>query len=290
MIDTHVHVISADRDRHPVAGDPPDWPPVTGERLLAAMDAGGVDRAVLVQSYFTYGFDNTFAVECAARWPDRYQVVCVIDQTAPDARDVLTRLVRDHHVRGVRLMPKGLPDGVLWDPATFPVWERAGELGIPVTVAAEIQHMPAMPRVVERFPDVAVCFEHMWGIQIDRPPFPRLDPVVALAAYPNVRLKLATNNNYAARAAGVPPRALFDHLIDRFGIERLMWGSNFPAHPTRFGDYANRLCVMREDLAYLPETDRAAFFGGNAARLWPSAGDATSDEREQAARAAGEEP
>ena len=270
ITDTHVHVVAPDRDRYPVLENPPAWPSVTGDALAADMDALGVTRALLVQSFFTYGFDNSYAIDCAAADPARYQVVGVIDQTAPDAPEVLTRLVREHCVRGVRLMPKGMPEGVLWDPKTFGVWERAGELGIPVTVAAEIQHVPEMPQVVERFPDVVVCFEHMWGIEVDSPPFNRLEPVVALARFPNVRLKLAPNNSFAAREAGIPPRALFDHLIGHFGIERLMFGSNYPAHPAKFGDYAARVKIMREDLSYLSEDDQAAFFGGNAARVWPA--------------------
>jgi predicted TIM-barrel fold metal-dependent hydrolase len=270
MIDVHVHVVASDRDRYPVRQNPPAWPAVTGDALAASMDAQGVTRALLVQSFFTYGFDNSYAIDCAAADPGRYLVVCVIDQTAPDAPEVLTRLVRDQGVRGVRLMPKGMPGGVLWDPKTFGVWERAGELGVPLTVAAEIRHLPEMPQVVERFPDVTACFEHMWDAGIGAPPFTQLEPLVALARFPNVRLKLAPNNSFAAREAGVPPRALFDHLIGHFGIERLMFGSNYPAHPAKFGDYAARVNIMREDLSYLPENQQAAFFGGNAARVWPA--------------------
>ena len=269
MIDTHVHVVAPDRERYPVLADPPAWPTVTGSALSADMDAEGVTRALLVQSFFTYGFDNSYAIDCAAADPARYQVVCVIDQTAPDAPERLAWLVREHGVRGVRLMPKGMPEGVLWDPKTFGVWERAGELGIPVTVAAEIQHMPRMPEVVERFPDLTVCFEHMWGIEVDRPPFSQLKPVVALAGFANVRLKLAPNNCFAAREAGIRPRALFDHLIEHFGIGRLMFGSNYPAHPSRFGDYAARVAIMREDLSYLSDDEQEAFFCSNAARVWP---------------------
>ena len=270
ILDTHVHVVAGDPGNYPVAVDPPDWPVVTGSSLATEMGAAGVDRAMLVQSFFTYGFDNSYAIDCAAADPSRYQVVVVIDQLAPEAPDTLASLVVDHGVRGVRLMPKGMPEGVLWDERTFPLWERAGELGVPLTVAAEIQHVPAMPAVLERFGEVTVCFEHMWGIEVDPPPFSALRPVVALAQFPNVHLKLAPNNSFAAREAGCQPRALFEHLIEHFGIGRLMWGSNYPAHPARFGGYPGRLAAMQADLAFLSEDDREAFFGGNAARLWPA--------------------
>jgi L-fuconolactonase len=270
MLDTHVHVVSPDRQRYAVLGDPPDWPSVTVESLIAEMDTIGVSRAMLVQSFFTYGFDNSFAIDCATAVPERFQVVAVIDQTASDAPEVLSDLVQNHGVRGVRFMPKGMPEGVLWDPATFPVWERAGELGIPITIAAEIQHISKMPAVVERFPDVTVCFEHMWGIEIDKPPFTAIEGVVELARFENVKMKLAPNNSFAARDAGVEPRQLYGHLIDHFGIGRLMWGSNYPAHPARFGTYPDRLAIMKTDLAFLSEADSAAFFGGNAETIWPA--------------------
>ena len=269
VIDTHVHVIAGAPAVYPTRPEPPAWPTVTGERLIAAMDAAGVARAVLVQSFFTYGFDNSYVLDCAARWPGRFGVVAVIDQTAEDAPEVLAELVVDHGVGGVRLMPKDMPAGVLWAPATFGVWECAAELGIPVTVAAELGHISELRPVLERFAHVTVCLEHMWGIEIDRPPFAALAPVLATAELPNVHLKLAPNNSHAARDAGVTPHAFYERLVEAFGVDRLMWGSNYPAHPTRFGEYRDRLEIMRSDLDFLSDVDRDAFFGDTAAHLWP---------------------
>jgi predicted TIM-barrel fold metal-dependent hydrolase len=271
IIDTHVHVVSGDRSAYPMLDGAPDWPVTTDDRLLADMDALGIDAAMLVQTFFTYGFDNSYAIDAAARTPDRFQVVCVIDQTAADAPDVLSDLVRNHGVRGVRLMPKGFPDGVLWDERTFPVWRRAGELGIPLTVAAEIQHLPSMPAVVARFPEVRVCFEHMWGLEIGPPPFEKVQPIFALAQFPNVSLKLAPNNSFAARDAKVPPEQFYGLLAERFGVERLMFGSNYPAHTQKFGTLADRLAIMQEDFAFLSREEQAMVFGGNALKLWPFA-------------------
>ena len=269
IFDTHVHVISADRERYPMLENPPEWPVTTGKRLSSEMEAVGVERAMLVQSFFAYGFDNRYAIDCAAADPRRFQVVAVIDQLAPDAAATLETLVKRNGVRGVRLMPKGMPDGVLWDERTYALWEKAGELGIPITVAAEIQHHGRnLAGIVERFPQVRVAFEHMWGISIDPPPFASLAPVIDLARFPNVHLKLAPNNSHAARDAKVSPRALFDHLFAAFGIDRVMWGSNYPAHPAKFGVYADRLKIMQDDLSYLPEADQEAFFSRNAERLW----------------------
>jgi predicted TIM-barrel fold metal-dependent hydrolase len=58
-------------------------------------------------------------------------------------------------------------------------------------------------------------------------------------------------------------------LVERFGIQRLLWGSNYPAHPARFGDLAARLRIMQDDFAFLSKAEQSAFFGDNAVRLWP---------------------
>ena len=272
IVDTHVHVVSGDRERYPVKSGAPDWPVTEIDALVRNMEAAGFERALLVQTFFTYGYDNQYMIDAAARYPARFQTVCVIDQTAPDAPDALTDLVLRHGVRGVRLMPKGHPAGVLSNPITFPVWRRAAELGIVVTIAAELEHLSSLPKVLERFPEVPVCLEHMWGIQVGDPPYALIHPILEFARFPNVSLKLCPNNSYAAREGKSTPRQLFGLLIERFGAARLMWGSNYPAHSARFGDLAGRLRIMQEDFSFLSADERSGIFGENALRLWPTLG------------------
>jgi hypothetical protein len=77
----------------------------------------------------------------------------VIDQTAPSAAETLSRLVREHGVRGIQLTSMDMPHGVLWDPRTFPVWERAAEAGTPVTSrpGSRIGYVHGTSAVLERF-------------------------------------------------------------------------------------------------------------------------------------------
>ena len=270
IVDSHVHVVSGDRARYRVLPDAPDWPVTEVESLVADMDALGIDRALLVQTFFTYGTDNRYMIDAAARFPGRFQTVCVIDQMAPNAPEVLTELVTKHGVAGLRLMPKGHAEGVLWHEQTFPLWQRAGELGIPITVAAELPHLPGMPAIVERFPQVKVALEHMWALELDPPGFDSIQPIFALAPFPNVYLKLCPNNSHAIRAAKTTARAFFDPLIERFGIERMMFGSNYPAHSHRFGNLAARLRIMQEDFAGFSAEERRWFFAETSFSLWPS--------------------
>jgi predicted TIM-barrel fold metal-dependent hydrolase len=106
IVDSHVHVVSGDRDRYKVLPDAPDWPVTEVEGLVRDMDALGIERALLVQTFFTYGTDNSYMIDSAARYPGRFQTVAMIDQVAKNAPDVLTELVMKHGVAGLRFMPK----------------------------------------------------------------------------------------------------------------------------------------------------------------------------------------
>ena len=270
IVDTHVHVTSDNLVKYPRVQDAYDWPTQTAESLLTSMKEVGIDRALLVQPYFTYHFDNSYQVDAALAYPDRFLCVCVIDQLAKNAPDVLTELVEKRGVRGVRIMHGKAHDGVLRDPRSIPVWERAGALGIPICLAARFDEIPDARVMIERFPKVTVALEHMWAQNVGEPPYAHLQPMFEMAQFPNVRLKITPNNSHAAREGKSRPRDFYGTLVECFGAKRLMFGSNYPAHWDRCGMIKDRLPLMQEDLAFLSKEDRRWIFGETALSLWPS--------------------
>jgi predicted TIM-barrel fold metal-dependent hydrolase len=282
IVDTHVHVVSDDRKRYPQITDTdlassaptvadigqPEWPALTVESLLATMDECRIDRALLVQTYFTYHFDNSYMIDCALRHPDRFLSVCVIDQLAPGAPDLLTELVEKRGVRGLRMMGARGP-GALADPRSFPLWERAQSLGIPICLGAKIDELPDAVAALERFSKVPVALEHVWGLKLGEPPYDNLKTLFDMARFPNVYLKTAPNNSHAAREGKAGPRRFFETLVERFGAKRIMWGSNYPAHWHKYGGVKERLAIMEEDFSFLSAEDRRWIFGEAALTLWP---------------------
>ena len=267
IVDTHVHVISDDTRRYTKIKDAYDWPDFTAETFLAAMDELGIGRALLVQAYYTYRFDNSYHVNSALAHKDRFRCICVIDQFAKDAPDVLAELVRKRGVRGVRLTR--VRDGFAGDPQTFPLWERAAALGIPICVSARLKDIPGARVAIERHPNAKVALEHMWAQPMDDPPYRRFEPFFAMAQYPNVYVKTTPNNSHQSRAGNSTPQRFFATLVERFGAKRIMWGSNYPAHWDKYGKIKERLALMQQDLAFLPEEDRRWIFGETALSLWP---------------------
>ena len=282
IVDTHVHVFTADRRKYPQirdtarAGSIPtiteigqtEWPLTTAEILIAAMDEAGVDKATLVQAYFVYEYDNRYTIDAALAHPDRFTGVVVLDPMDKNSPEKLSRLVEEKDVTGLRFMRGRLPASSLGDPATFPLWERMQSLGIPLQVNDRIGDISKIRKAMDKYPGVKVAFEHSWGHQVGLPPYSVLDPLFALADNPNVYVKTAINNIAAAREAGGTPEQLYTKLVEVFGAKRIMWSSNYPAHP-KFGGIKGRLEESKKALAFLSKEDQAWIFGETALTLWP---------------------
>ena len=100
-------------------------------------------------------------------------------------------------------------------------------------------------------------------------PYPMLEPLFALADNPNVYIKTAINNIVAAREGGGTPRELYTRLVEVFGAKRIMWSSNYPAHP-HLGGVRERLDISRQELGFLGEEDRAWILGKTALAFYPA--------------------
>ena len=62
-------------------------------------------------------------------------------------------------------------------------------------------------------------------------------------------------------------RPYFDHALEHFGPERMIWASNWPVS-LRLEGYGELLETARTLLAGCTEAERAAIFGGNATRVY----------------------
>ena len=91
IIDTHCHVIATDTKKYPLKplfGKQSDWSaehPLDYPDMVAADEAAGVDKAVLVQASSAYAFDNSYVADSVAAHPERFTGVFSIDVVAPDA-------------------------------------------------------------------------------------------------------------------------------------------------------------------------------------------------------------
>ncbi len=277
LIDTHTHVISPDPARHPVrplGGHRSAWSelhPVDADGLLRAMDAAGVDKAVVVQASTVHGHDNTYVAETVAAHRDRAAGVFSVDVLAEDAVDQVKRWL-DRGLSGLRLFTTGstMPGQAGWldDPRSYPAWAYCAQNGVPVCLQMTIDGIPMLRNLLRRFPGVRVLLDHLARPQLDDgPPYARAEPLLRLAAEPGVYLKLTSRTIMTAQQGRSTIADFLATLLTAFGAGRVAWGSNFPAAE---GSLAEITQAARAALAGLAPADRAAILGGTAAALYPA--------------------
>lgn len=272
LIDAHLHVWRA----VPTYPDPgvtivSPLSDVPIELLREYMDEYGVDRAVLVQPLYL-GEGNSYVADCARAEPERFAAVCVVDPRRGGAEDRLEYWVKERGCRGLRLRPK-VPDEtqIFGDPSSFPVWERAGALRIPINLLADLKHLSTVAELAARFPEVTIVIDHMAHPDVtagaDSTEFLSL---LDLAQFPGVFVKV-TGYYYHTRES-YPYKdcwEFFRRLYDRYGPARLLWGSDFP-HVLLKSGYRRCLKLQERAFPFLDKGDLELIMGGNAARLyWP---------------------
>jgi len=277
VIDIHTHAMSPDLARFPLAplgGKQSDWSrsrPTSVEQLLAAMDEAGIAKAALVHASTIYGHDNSYVAECVSRYPDRLAGVFSIDMLAADACAQFDRWT-GMGLSGLRLFTTGSTSpgqaGWLADPKTYPVWERAEALTLPVCVQMRPEGAADLRHLLERFPKVPIVLDHLGRVSLsDGPPYRPAAWLFDLAAYPNLFLKLTSRTVEQSGEGASRPDHFFPTLVEAFGSNRIAWGSNFPAHA---GPMARLLHEAQEVLVSIGSKDRDAIFSGTAKRLYPT--------------------
>jgi len=277
MIDIHSHVISTDTKRFPLSplgGHQSDWSqqrPVTYGEMIAAMDHAGVAKSAVVQASSAYSTDNRYIAAAIAAHPTRFTGVFSIDVLAPDAVAQMKALTAQGFT-GMRLYTAGttMPEQTMWftDPKTFPAWEFASEVGLPICMQMRPKGLPHLEALVKRFPKVPVVIDHLARTEMaDGPPYAAAAPLFALGRHRNVHLKVTHRNFEEATSGRASPQTFFARLVAEFGANRIAWGSNFPAARQPLPEL---VALARETLGFLPQQDRDWIFEKTALTLYPA--------------------
>jgi len=275
IVDTHVHVVAPDPQRYPFVpaagfrmGSLPSWQldyPVSAEQMVETTRAAGVDRAIIVQPFSAYGFDNSYHADSAAQQTARLISVCAVDPITADAAQRLTYWIRERGMQGLRLTTNQ-EGAVLDDPRAFPLWEQAQTLGIPINVLTSTAHWGAVRAMASRFPGVRVALDHTGGMGAGKTDAV-VEPLLALADLPNLYVKVSTVNFAPLAALGEAGLDRWRRIVSRFGAERLIWGSNYPV--SQEGSYADMVELGQRALPFLSDGERDALMGGTAQSLYP---------------------
>jgi L-fuconolactonase len=287
VVDTHTHVWSmpsADRPWDPRYGssDPAalahrramERQAVTCERAVSAMRALRVNAALIVSSA-VYGYDNAYAFDAARRYPQTFRVIGRVDPGRADLSDALGTLRRQQPLVGLRVL---IADSHERERLAAGAYDRLFGLAqahaIPVCLYAP-QQVTEIRRVATSFPDLQLVLDH-GGLAAPTDAYSieeaweGIHGVEALAQFNNVAVKLSALHALSARPFPFGDIWPWIHsLLEAFGLERAMWGSDWTRTPTRRG-YFEAMAYLR-DSAELSAADRRQVMGETARRIfnWP---------------------
>lgn len=280
LIDLHPHIISSDTTRYPISplgGKRSEWSrtrPCDFAGLVAAMSAADIDKAAIVHSSTTYGYDNSYLADAIEGRKDRFAGVFSVDILAADA-PARIRYWAGRGLSGLRLFAAGstVKGTQAWiaDPAGYPAWQCCQELEIPVALSMRLEGLAHLLDVMGRYPRVRIIIDHLLLSPIaDGPPYQASAGLFDLARHRNVFLKLTTNNVRRCREGLATPESFFGQLVEAFGATRIGWGSNFPNEP---GTLVGMVAEARAALSFLAKRDQDGIFCGTALTLYPSLAD-----------------
>jgi predicted TIM-barrel fold metal-dependent hydrolase len=104
IIDVQVHCYERNHPGRPWAGHIAGPDHVTGDEMVAAMDAVGVDGAILVSPFALYRFDASYALEVHAAHPTRFGLIKPVDTANPGVADVVADWAATKGTVGIRIM------------------------------------------------------------------------------------------------------------------------------------------------------------------------------------------
>ena len=270
-LDSQVHAYERNHPGRPWAGVLHGPAEVTGDQMVAAMDAVGVDGAVLVSPFSMYRYDASYALQVSAAHPSRFRLVKPVDPADPAVADRIADWAAIEGTVGIRIM---LRDEVSADPA---------DPGLNRALAAAAQHslpvnllcwgrLEQAAQLAARNPDARVVIDHLGLQQPFEPPpppepFAGLPKVLALAACDNIAIKISGACTLSHQP--FPYKDIWDPLgriFDAFGFDRCMWGTDW-TRAVALLTYEQGVEAFRVT-DRLSDGDRAMLMGGTLERVY----------------------
>jgi L-fuconolactonase len=271
IIDAQVHAYEHDHPGRPWAAVLHGPDSVTGDDMVAAMDAVGVDAAILVSVFTMYKFDSSYAEQVYRAHSKRFRLIKPVDPTDPGVNETIDDWVKTPGTVAIRIMlNRGVSEDAA-DPGINRVLAGAARHNIPVNLLCW-GRLDQVKQLAARNPDTRIVVDHLGLQQPYEPPpletpFGELTKVLSLAEHPNVAIKITGACTLSQKAYPYPD--IWDPLariFDAYGFERCMWGTDW----TR----AVKVLTYKEGVDAFKLTDRLsasereALMGGSLQKIY----------------------
>lgn len=225
----------------------------TAERLIANMDYAGVYGGVATQEYID-GNQDEYLLQVRERYPDRFRV-CSLYEEKPDY------LLEG--VDGIKICAGRLQDRDLRK--LLPVFEAAAQKDkfVSIDMADGDAQVESLQAVIRQCPEVRIAIGH-FGMVTTKGWLKQIE----LAQNPNVYIE-SGGLTWLFHKEFYPYPSAIEAILearDVCGIEKLMWGSDYPR---TIADITYSMAVrFIAESDKLTEAEKRAFLGENAKKFY----------------------
>jgi L-fuconolactonase len=270
-LDSHQHFWRYDAVQYPwIPANSPlqrDWLPADLEREQSKV---GLDGAIAVQARQTLE-ESRWLLELARDNLRIRGVVGWVDLRSDRVEEQLAGFAPDPKFVGVRHIVQDEPDDdFMLQPEFIRGISKLKQFNLAYDILIFPKQIPAAIRLVRKFPGQRFVLDHIAKPFIRAGVFdPWASQIAELATAPNVWCKVSGMVTEADHAAWKPSdfKSCLDHVFKVFGVERLMFGSDWPVCLLA-GSYERVFRLAQDYLAPFSPGARAKFFGENCARFY----------------------
>lgn len=276
VIDLHVHLLDQKRFGYAWAAGAPalkrDWTP---DDLAAAARPYAIDGLVFVEVDVDAGryLDEAQWVESLAGTDRRVMgcVACLPLERGAAIEPEVDRLARLPVVRGVRRLIQNQPDPeYVLRPDFLEAIRLLPKRRLSFDVCVFHHQLPNTLEMMRRCPEVSFVLDHIGkpGVKAGL-----IDPwrrhIREMAALPNVVCKLSGVTTEADHASWSREqlRPYIDHVIESFGVDRVMYGGDWPVSELA-GRYPQWLETLDWATAQLTRAEKRKLFRDNAIKAY----------------------
>lgn len=268
FVDTHCHLIYLDRFRYPwLDAEPALNRDFHIDRYLAEARPAGITDIIHMEVDVAESdmeketeFVTTLGVDA---------LIAACRPESPAFEAYVDRATANPKVKGFRRILHTQPDGLSQTPLFAENLRLLGKRGISFDLCLLARQLPIGLKLVEACPDVQFVLDHCGVPDVKAR---QLDPwrrdISALAARPNVACKVSGVVAYGPADWTVDDlRPYVEHVIEAFGWDRVVWGSDWPVC-TQTADLTRWVAAARELTKGASDSEKERLFGLNAERIY----------------------
>lgn len=240
--------------------------------LKPQIDKAGIDGTIIVQAASTVA-ETEFMLSIAEENDWVYGVVGWVDMLAEDASDVIRRLAKNPKFVGIRAAIEGDDDhDWILQPELAPAIQTLIDLNLTFDCQGRVWLLKNLLKFFKTYPDLRCVIDHCAKPLIkDQVMQPWADEISEIAQNTNVFCKLSGLSTEAKHhewaQADIAPYA--KHVIEQFGANRVMYGSDWPV--VNLGaNYQSWYEAVVSFTNEMTSAEQDAIFGGTAAKFYLS--------------------